>query len=147
LAAADERRWSIRKCWSLTSPPFSASDDSPWLPSDTNSSAIRQAKHKIKRNRRFTNNRRITGSDAIRGVIARLCKRRQKPLLVAPDWADVCSLAGALPASVCVNRGVPKHQLRVPLMERRTVRNRYARETGDELFSMKTICPHPFGIR
>ena len=31
-------------------------------------------------------------------------------------------------------------------MERRTVRNRYAHETGDELFSMKTICPHSFRV-
>ena len=31
-------------------------------------------------------------------------------------------------------------------MERRTVRNRYAHETGDKLFSMKTICPHPLRV-
>src|SRR5215472_8775086 len=38
-----------------------------------------QAKHKIKRAWRFIDNRRVTVSDAMRGPIARLCKRRKKP--------------------------------------------------------------------
>ena len=33
------------------------------------------------------------------------------------------------------------------VMEKTVVRNRYADETGDELFSMKTICPHPPRVR
>ena len=32
------------------------------------------------------------------------------------------------------------------MRERRTVRNRYAHETGDELFSMKIICPRPLRV-
>jgi hypothetical protein len=37
------------------------------------------AKHNIKRTWRFTSNRRVTVSDAMRGVIAQLCKRRKSP--------------------------------------------------------------------
>jgi len=32
------------------------------------------------------------------------------------------------------------------VMEKTVVRNRYAHEIGDELFSMKTICPHPLRV-
>src|SRR5437773_7794376 len=46
-------------------------------------------KHKIKRTWRFCANQRVTISDAMQGPIARLCKRRKKPLLVAMDWVEV----------------------------------------------------------
>jgi hypothetical protein len=65
------------------------------------------AKHKIKRVWRFTSNRRVIVSDAMRGVIARLCKRRKKPLLVALDWTDIRSFQTLMAAAVLKGRAVP----------------------------------------
>ena len=65
------------------------------------------AKHKIKRTWRFTSNRRVTVSDAMRGVIARLCKRRKKPLIVAVDWTDIRSFQTLMAAAVIKGRAVP----------------------------------------
>jgi hypothetical protein len=66
-----------------------------------------QTKHKIKRTWRFTSNRRVTVSDAMRGVIARLCKRRKKPLIVALDWTDIRSFQTLMAAAVLKGRAVP----------------------------------------
>lgn len=65
------------------------------------------AKHKIKRTWRFIDNRRVTVSDAMRGVLAQLCKRRKKPLLVALDWTDVRSFQTLMAAAVIKGRAVP----------------------------------------
>lgn len=65
------------------------------------------AKHRIKRTWRFTSNRRVIISDAMRGVIARLCKRRKKPLIVALDWTDVRSFQTLMAAAVLKGRAVP----------------------------------------
>lgn len=67
------------------------------------------AKHKIKRTWRFTSNRRVVVSDAMRGVIARLCKRRgkKKPLLVSLDWTDIRSFQTLMAAAVLKGRAVP----------------------------------------
>ena len=66
------------------------------------------AKHKIKRAWRFTSNRRVTVSDAMRGVIARLCKRhKKKPLLVSLDWTDIRSFQTLMAAAVIGGRAVP----------------------------------------
>src|SRR5579859_743632 len=50
------------------------------------------AKHGIKRCWRFTANRRIEVSDAMRGVVRQLLKSkrwRHKPLVLAIDWVEV----------------------------------------------------------
>jgi len=66
------------------------------------------AKHRIKRTWRFTSNRRVVVSDAMRGVIARLCKRRKKkPLLVALDWTDIRSFQTLMAAAVMKGRALP----------------------------------------
>ena len=65
------------------------------------------AKHKIKRTWRFTSNRRVVVSDARRGVIARLCKRRKKPLIVSLDWTDIRSFQTLMAAAVMKGRAVP----------------------------------------
>lgn len=65
------------------------------------------AKHKIKRAWRFISNRRVTVSDAMAGVIARLCRRRQKPLVVALDWTDIRSFQTLMAAAVVRGRAVP----------------------------------------
>ena len=46
-------------------------------------------KHQIKRCWRFCDNDRIETADAMRGIVARLLKKRSKPLLVALDWVDI----------------------------------------------------------
>jgi len=65
------------------------------------------AKHKIKRTWRFTSNRRVVVSDAMRGVSARLCQRRKKPLVVAVDWVDIRSFQTLMAAAVMKGRTVP----------------------------------------
>lgn len=66
------------------------------------------AKHKIKRAWRFTSNRRVVVSDAMRGVIARLCKRhKKKPLVVSLDWTDIRSFQTLMAAAVMKGRAVP----------------------------------------
>jgi hypothetical protein len=66
------------------------------------------AKHKIKRTWRFTSNRRVVVSDAMRGVIARLCQRRKKkPLVVSLDWTDIRSFQTLMAAAVMQGRAVP----------------------------------------
>jgi hypothetical protein len=48
--------------------------------------ALGRAKHQIKRCGRFVANERVEPADAMRGIIAKLTKKRTKPLLVALDW-------------------------------------------------------------
>ena len=64
-------------------------------------------KHRIKRTWRFVANRRVEVSTAMQGVIARLVKRRKKPLIVSLDWTEVrgfCTLVAATPLA---GRAVP----------------------------------------
>ena len=65
------------------------------------------AKHKIKRTWRFCANRGVTVSDAMQGPIARLCKRRKKPLLVAMDWVEVRNFHTLVLAAVKKGRSIP----------------------------------------
>lgn len=64
-------------------------------------------KHKIKRTWRFTANQAVTIADAMQGPIARLCKKRQKPLVVALDWVEVRSFHTLVLAAVKKGRGIP----------------------------------------
>ena len=65
------------------------------------------AKHKIKRTWRFCANQGITVSDAMQGPIARLCKKRKKPLLVALDWVEVRAFHTLVLSAVKKGRSIP----------------------------------------
>jgi hypothetical protein len=65
------------------------------------------AKHQIKRCWRFCNNDRVEPADAMRGVVARLVKRRKKALLVALDWVDVRGYQTLVASAVLEGRSVP----------------------------------------
>jgi hypothetical protein len=64
-------------------------------------------KHKIKRTWRFCANQRVTVSDAMQGPIARLCRRRRKPLLVAMDWVEVRHFHTLVLSAVKKGRSLP----------------------------------------
>ena len=64
-------------------------------------------KHKIKRLWRFTNNSRVEPSDAMRGVIQKLLKKRKKRLLVAFDWTEIRTFHTLALVAVIKGRGVP----------------------------------------
>ena len=65
------------------------------------------AKHQIKRCWRFCNNDRVEPADAMRGVVARLVKKRKKPLLVALDWVDVKGFQTLVASAVLEGRSTP----------------------------------------
>lgn len=75
------------------------------------------AKHRIKRTWRFCANTRVVVSDAMRGLLRHLLKRRQvkpgrrprkvKPLLVAFDWTDIRNFHTLMAAAVMKGRAVP----------------------------------------
>ncbi len=66
------------------------------------------AKHGIKRAWRFTDNRRIEISDAMRGVVRRLLKRkRRKPLVIGFDWVEVRAFHTLSACAVIAGRAVP----------------------------------------
>jgi hypothetical protein len=67
----------------------------------------RDAKHRIQRAWRFCANDRALVSDAMRGPIERLCKRRKRPLLVALDWAEARAFHTLMAAAVLRGRAVP----------------------------------------
>jgi DDE family transposase len=64
-------------------------------------------KHQIKRAWRFCANERIETSDAMRGVVAKLVKKRKKPLLVAIDWVDIKGYQTLCASAVLKGRSVP----------------------------------------
>ena len=64
-------------------------------------------KHQIKRCWRFCANDRVEPADAMRGVVARLVKRRRKPLLVALDWVDVRGYQTLVASAVLKGRSTP----------------------------------------
>ena len=65
------------------------------------------AKHQIKRCWRFCANDRVEPADAMRGVVARLARKRTKPLLVALDWVDVRGFQTLVASAVLRGRSVP----------------------------------------
>jgi hypothetical protein len=75
------------------------------------------AKHRIKRTWRFCANRRVVVSDATRGLLRHLLKRRRvkpgaarrkvKPLLIAFDWTDIRNFHTLMAAAVMKGRAVP----------------------------------------
>jgi hypothetical protein len=69
--------------------------------------AVGSAKHQIKRAWRFCANERIEPTDAMRGVVERLVKKRKKPLLVALDWVDVRGFQTLVASAVLKGRSVP----------------------------------------
>jgi len=64
-------------------------------------------KHRIKRAWRFCANPRVTVADGMRGVIARLSRRRGEPLLVALDWVEVRTFHTLMAAAVFGGRALP----------------------------------------
>lgn len=65
------------------------------------------AKHQIKRAYRFCANDRVEPADAMRGVVARLVRKRKKPLLVALDWVDVKGFQTLVASAVLKGRSTP----------------------------------------
>jgi hypothetical protein len=65
-----------------------------------------RCKHKIKRAGRFVANHRVTVTDAMAGVIVRLSRRKDAPLVVALDWVEGRHLH-ILVAAVVEGRSVP----------------------------------------
>ena len=66
-----------------------------------------RCKHRIKRAARFIANRRVSVADGMAGVIARLSRRRDVPLVVALDWVEVRSFHTLVAAAVAGGRSVP----------------------------------------
>jgi hypothetical protein len=64
-------------------------------------------KHQIKRCWRFIANDRVETADALRGIIARLVKKRKKPLLVALDWVDIKGFQTLVASAVLKGRSTP----------------------------------------
>jgi hypothetical protein len=65
------------------------------------------AKHQIKRCWRFCDNDRVEVADAMCGILARLVKKRDKPLLVALDWVDVRGFQTLVASAVLKGRSTP----------------------------------------
>lgn len=66
-----------------------------------------RCKHRIKRAARFVANKRVTVADGMAGVIARLARRKDVPLVVALDWVEVRSFHTLVAAVVAGGRSVP----------------------------------------
>jgi hypothetical protein len=64
-------------------------------------------KHQIKRAWRFCANDRIETADAMRGIIAKLLKKRKKKLLIAVDWVDIKGFQTLLASVVLKGRSTP----------------------------------------
>jgi hypothetical protein len=69
--------------------------------------AVGNVKHQIKRCWRFVANERVEPADAMRGVVARLVRKRKKPLVVAVDWVDVRGFQTLVASAVLRGRAVP----------------------------------------
>ena len=65
------------------------------------------AKHQIKRCWRFCANERVETADAMRGVVARLLKKRKQRLLIAIDWVDIKGYQTLMASAVLKGRSVP----------------------------------------
>lgn len=66
-----------------------------------------RCKHRIKRAGRFVANHRVTVADGMAGVIARLTRRRECPLVVSLDWVEVRTFHTLVAAAVAGGRSVP----------------------------------------
>ena len=64
-------------------------------------------KHKIKRLWRFTDNWRVEVSDAMRGVVRKLLKKRNKRLVVSFDWTEFRKFHTLALVAVIKGRAVP----------------------------------------
>jgi len=64
-------------------------------------------KHQIKRCWRFCANPRVETADAMRGIIARLVKKRKKALIVAIDWVDIRGFQTLVASAVLKGRSIP----------------------------------------
>lgn len=64
-------------------------------------------KHEIKKCWRFCANPRIETADAMRGVVAKVLKRRKKPLIVSLDWTDIRSFQTLMASADIRGRAVP----------------------------------------
>ena len=65
------------------------------------------AKHQIKRCWRFCANQRVETADAMRGIVAKLLKRRKKKLLIAVDWVDIKGFQTLVASAVLKGRSTP----------------------------------------
>src|SRR5438034_3840146 len=65
------------------------------------------AKHQIKRCWRFCVNERIETADAMRGIVARLLKKRKKKLLIALDWVNIKGFQTLVASVVLKGRSTP----------------------------------------
>lgn len=64
-------------------------------------------KHQIKRCWRFCSNDRIKPADAMKGVVAKLLKKRKKPLLIALDWVDIKGFQTLMASGIFKGRSIP----------------------------------------
>jgi hypothetical protein len=72
--------------------------------------AVGTVKHQIKRCWRFCDNDRIEPTEAMRGVVEQLLKKRRtskKPLLIALDWVDIKGFQTLMAAAVLKGRSTP----------------------------------------
>ena len=65
------------------------------------------AKHQIKRCWRFCVNERIETADAMRGIVAKLLKKRKKKLLIALDWVNIKGFQTLVASVVLKGRSTP----------------------------------------
>jgi hypothetical protein len=66
-----------------------------------------RCKHRIKRAGRFVANPRVTIADGMAGVIARLTRGRDTPLVVSLDWVEVRAFHTLVAAAVAGGRSIP----------------------------------------
>ena len=66
-----------------------------------------RCKHRIKRAGRFVANRRVTVADGMAGVIKRLTRRKDVPLVVSLDWVEVRNFHTLVAAAVAGGRSIP----------------------------------------
>lgn len=64
-------------------------------------------KHQIKRCWRFCANDGIETADAMRGVVKKLLRKRNKPLIVSLDWTDIRQFQTLMASAVFKGRSVP----------------------------------------
>jgi hypothetical protein len=65
------------------------------------------AKHQIKRCWRFCANDGVETADAMRGIVAKLLKKRKKKLLIALDWVDIKGFQTLMASAVLKGRSTP----------------------------------------
>jgi hypothetical protein len=64
-------------------------------------------KHQIKKCWRFCANERVETADAMRGVVAKLLRRRKKPLIVSVDWTDIRGFQTLMACASFQGRAIP----------------------------------------